>query len=332
MPGAELVSIGRALRDQVLCWVGIPTCVGFAPTKTLAKLANHVAKNAERKPGSYPAEYAQVFNLGACSATEVAAVLMATEVGEVWGVGPRTSARLKAYGIHTAQDLTRVDSKMLRREFSVVLEKTALELQGVSCARLEDVPTDKKQIACTRSFGRPVLELAGLAEAVSSFAMRAAEKLRSQNSAAGTLQVFIHTSPFRTDDPQYSRSVTVPLSRPTSDTNILVSAALAGLRQIYRTGFKFAKAGVMLMDLVPETVQQAELDLICEFDGLQQPPEKRLLMKAIDGLNRRYGRGAVGVASAGTNAGSAPRGWTMLQERRTPAYTTCWEDIAIARA
>lgn len=332
MPGADLAAIGRKLREQVLRWVGIPTCVGFAATKTLAKLANHVAKTAERKPGAYPDAYAQVLNMGALSASELAAVLAATEAGEVWGVGRRISARLIELGIRSALDLAQADGKMLRREFSVVLEKTSLELQGVSCASIEDVPSSKKQIACTRSFGRPVLEMAGLAEAVSAFATRAGEKLRGQHSAAGAMQVFIHTSPFRTDDPQYSRSVTVPLSRPTSDTTVLVSAALAGLRQIYRSGFKFAKAGVMLMDLIPDTVQQGELDLLCEADGLQQPPEKLHLMKAVDALNQRYGRGAVSVASSGTESSGSSRRWTMRQERRTPAYTTCWEDIATARA
>lgn len=328
LPRADLAGIGRTLRAHVLRWVGIPTCVGFGPTKTLAKLANHIAKTAERKPGTYPLEYAQVFNLGALDPVERAQALAATPVGEVWGVGPRIEARLVAAGVKTAQDLAASDAKALRREFSVTLEKTVLELQGVRCVDLDDAPADRLQIACTRSFGRPVLELDDLVEAVSEFAGRAAEKLRKQGSAAGSLMVFIRTSPFRAKDAQYSRTVTIPLPRPTSDTRLLTSAAVAGLRGIYAAGFRYAKAGVMLVDLQPDGVQQEELPL----DAAAGQVEKLRLMKAMDALNARYGRGAVKLGSAGSQVNESARRWAMRQERRTPAYTTSWQDIPIARA
>ena len=161
-------------------------------------------------------------------------------------------------------------------------------------------------------------------EAVTEFASRAAQKLRKQGSQAGQVMVFIRTSPFR-KDPQYSRSVTVPLRRPNSDTGVIVAAAINGLRAIYRPGYNLAKAGVMLIDLQPDTVQQAELELQDDT-----APERGALMSTLDALNLRYGRGTVLMASAGL--GGERRAWTMKQERRTPGYTTCWADMLVVRA
>lgn len=312
------------VRSRILQWVGIPCCVGIGPTKTLAKFANHVSKQAERKPGSYPPEHAQVCDLSTLSAEAVAALLAATEVGEVWGVGRRIGAQLVDGGIKTALDLSRLDPATVKRGWSVVLERTVRELQGMPCVGLDDHPEPKKQIACTRSFGRPVEALQLLSEAVSEFASRAAEKLRGQGSAASEVMVFIRTSPFR-QGPQYSRSVIVPLRRPTGDTSALVSAALTGLRAIYQPGFKFAKAGVMIMDIQPASRQQFELDL-----GEQEPERDRSrLMMAMDAVNDRWGRGSVKVGSA--KIGEAPRDWGMRQERKTPGYTTEWNDMPTAK-
>lgn len=206
----------------------------------------------------------------------------------------------------------------------MILERTVRELQGTPCIELEHAPAPKQEIACTRSFGHPVTELMDLNEAVTEFASRGAAKLRKQGSLAGQVMVFIRTSPFR-KDPQYSRSTTVPLRRPSADTALIVAAALAGLRAIYRPDFKYAKAGVMLLDLQSDTVQQGELDF--QDDDAQ---DRGTLMAALDGLNQRYGRGTVLMASAGL-AGDK-RAWSMKQERRTPGYTTCWEDIPVVRA
>lgn len=213
---------------------------------------------------------------------------------------------------------------MVRGRWSVTLERTVRELQGTSCIEFEDAPAPKQEIACTRSFGHPVTELMDLNEAVTEFASRGAEKLRKQGSQAGQVMVFIRTSPFR-KDPQYSRSTTAPLRRPSADTALIVAAALAGLRGIYRPDFKYAKAGVMLLDLQSDTVQQGELDF--QDDDAQ---DRGRLMATLDGLNRRYGRGTVLMASAGL-AGDK-RAWSMKQERRTPGYTTCWADMPVARA
>ena len=221
-------------------------------------------------------------------------------------------------------NLVNIDPATVGSRWSMVLERTLRELQGTACVDLEHEPAAKKEIASTRSFGQPITELADLIEAVTEFASRAAVKLRKQASQANQLMCFIRTSPFR-DDPQYSRSITVPLRRPTADTGALVSAAVAGLRVIYKPGFNFAKAGVMLLDLQPDTVQQGELDL-----GADDVPERGMLMQALDGLNDRYGRGTVHMASAGL--GGDRRLWSMKQERRTPGYTTCWAHMPVVRA
>jgi len=317
-------SIGHKLREQVLTWTGLPTCVGFGATKTLAKLANHVAKTAERKRGLYPPSLAQVCDFGSLNDEQMDAVLAATEVGEVWGVGRRIGKTLVESGVRTVLDLKRTDPAALRRSYSVVLEKTVRELQGTPCVDLDDQPRQKQQIMVSRSFGQAVLRIEDLNEAVSTFAARAAEKLRLDGSTAGAVMVFIRTSPFRAGDAQYSGSVTVPMLQPTSDTGRIVRAACNGLQKIYRQGFRYAKAGVMLVDLGSEVQCQGELDL--------EPPEvdRSRLMAVIDGVNLRYGRGSLAVASAGT-VGPA-RQWSMRQERRTPDYTTKWRDIPIVRA
>jgi DNA polymerase V len=320
----DLVTRGHRIRSRILRWVGIPCCIGIGPTKTLAKLANHVAKTSERKPGLYPTELAQVCNLANLSPDALQAVLGATEVGEVWGIGRRIAAQLQTSGIHTVLDLVRLEPATVRRRFSVVLERTVRELQGTPCIGLEDMPAPKKEIACTRSFGHKVQDFPALAQAVTEFASRACEKLRSQHSTTGQVLCFIRTSPFR-NEPQYSKSISVPLVRPSADTGSIVGAALAGLRAIYRPGFNYAKAGVMLLDLQSDCLSQLELDW-----GETALTPRNQLMVAMDALNARYGRGTIKLATASVDGDQ--REWGMKQERRTPRYTTQWAEIPTMRA
>ena len=324
----DLVERAHKIRSRILQWVGIPCGIGIGATKTLAKLANHIAKTAERKPGVYPDHLAMVCNLSALAAHEREAVFNATEVGEVWGIGRRISKQLVDGGIKTVQDLVRMDAATVRRGWSVVLERTVRELQGTPCIGLDDAPAPKKEVACTRSFGHPVTDLASLTEAVTAFSSRAAEKIRKQHSLASVVLVFVRTSPFRKDE-QYSRSICIPLRRPTSDTGAIVNAAVLGLQAIYLGGFKYAKAGVMLMDLQPDGVVQGELDLE-DGDSLVDIADKASLMTALDEINSRYGRGTMTMASAGVDA--KQKTWRMRQERMTPRYTTCLADLPIARA
>lgn len=328
----DLVAIGRTLRFKVLRHTGIPTCAGFGATKTLAKLANHVAKSAERKPGSYPSAYGQVFSFGAITAAKINEVFETTAIDEVWGIGRRISAKLNAGGIETVADLLKADVHSLRRQFSVVLERTVMELHGIRTIELDDAAAPRQQIMCSRSFGHPVYTLEDMVEAVSSHATRVAEKARQDESLAGAVHVFAHTSPHRKQDKQYSASVTVPLVRPTADTRLLAAAALIGLRAIYREGYRYEKAGVMLVELQSNTVRQGELDL---FNDQVEPQfaasrDRSKLMSAMDALNGRYGKGAVQLGSSSLTPATRP--WSMKQDRRTPRYTTIWEEMPVARA
>ncbi len=232
----DMTQRARKIRHRILQWIGIACGIGIGPTKTLAKLANHIAKTAERKPGSYPEQHAQVCNIGTLDITERHALMQATEVGEVWGVGRKIGAQLKEAGIHTVLDLVRLDPATVKRRWSVVLERTVRELQGTDCIGLEHEAPAKQEIACTRSFGHAVLELSMLQEAVTEFASRAAQKLRLQNGHAGQVLTFIRTSPFRLQDLQYSRSTVVPLRRPSNDSRDICHAALLGLQATPRPG------------------------------------------------------------------------------------------------
>ena len=343
----DMIRRSRLIRQRVLQWTGIPTCIGIGPTKTLAKLANHIAKTAERKPGVYPERFnghgadgsiAQICHLGLLSDADKQTLFERTEVTEVWGVGPRIGKQLKDSGIATVQDLVQLDPVTVARRWSVVLERTVRELQGTPCIDLEHEPPAKQQIACTRSFGHPVTEQAELAQAITEFASRAAEKLRRHKQQASQILTFVRTSPFRRQDDQYSRSMVWPLVRPTQDTAVLVNAALETLKAIYRPGFNYAKAGVMLMDLIPEGFAQGELDWGADSLSITQATKDRSkVMGAIDSLNTRYGRGTVKLASGGAEharqikTGMPPPGWKMKQQRRTPRYTTHWQELAVVK-
>ena len=323
----DLTRRAWAICTRIDKWIGIPTCIGLAPTKTLAKLCNHVAKDAERKPGNYPKELARVCNWIELTREQQIDLLRRTPAGNVWGIGRRIAAKLAEQGILTALDVARMPTVKARDEWNVLLERTVRELQGISCISLEQAPAPKQQIACTRSFGHPITTLPPLIEAVSEFASRAAEKLRYGNQRAGAVQVFVHTSPFR-PGPRFNKSATIQLHPPTSDTTLLVNAVVAGLRRIYEPGFLLAKAGVMLLDLCSATTQ-LQSDLLFEAPCTKR--DHNQLMEVVDRINARYGKSTVHVASTGHTQKDGA-GWRMRQERRTPRYTTQQGEIPIARA
>lgn len=323
----DLTRRAWAICTRIDKWIGIPTCIGLAPTKTLAKLCNHVAKDAERKPGNYPKELARVCNWIELTREQQIDLLRRTPAGNVWGIGRRIAAKLAEQGILTALDVARMPTVKARDEWNVLLERTVRELQGISCISLEQAPAPKQQIACTRSFGHPITTLPPLIEAVSEFASRAAEKLRYGNQRAGAVQFFVHTSPFR-PGPRFNKSATIQLHPPTSDTTLLVNAVVAGLRRIYESGFLLAKAGVMLLDLCSATTQ-LQSDLLFEAPCTKR--DHNQLMEVVDRINARYGKSTVHVASTGHTQKDGA-GWRMRQERRTPRYTTQQGEIPIARA
>jgi DNA polymerase V len=305
----NLREVSYAMRERVRMWTGMPVCVGIGPTKTLAKLANHVAKKHPRSQG--------VFNYNALTDAQKAALLQRIPVSEVWGVGRKLTQRLLAHGVETVLDLREAHIPSLRAEFGVVMEKTQRELQETPCIQMEEVAADKQQIIASRSFGSMVTDLPVLKDALSTFVANACAKLRAQNSQAAVIQVFLQTNRFRQDLPQYSPSLAVPLPQPTHDTLVVNRWADALCERMFREGYQYKKAGVMLSELSPVTHQQG--------DWLEaSPPGHSKLMQALDHLNARYGRGAVKVSTQG-----AYQGWQMRQERKSPNYTTDWDDVPV---
>ena len=310
-----LTAMGQTIRKDVRQWTGIPVCVGIGPTKTLAKMANHIAKKNSQFDG--------VFNMTTFPERDLAALFSKIDVSEVWGVGSRIAAKLNAMQIHTVEDLRRVAPRFIRTHFSVVLERTVVELQGISCLALEDVAPPKKQIVSSKSFGQRVMTYEELAEALATYVTRAAEKLRVQKSVAGALQVFVMTNVFRETDLQYSNGIVIPLSLPSDDTMRLVAAALYGLKRIYKAGYAYKKCGVMLMDLSSQHQRQASL--FAQVDDVAR--HSAALMATLDSINARYGRDTLTVAAAGTQ-----QSWVARAENKTPCYTTRWTELPKALA
>lgn len=304
----DLVQYGQQIRGRILQWTGLPVCVGIASTKTLAKLANHCAKKRS--------QYQGVCNFNALTPEALDAILATIDVGEIWGVGRKLAPKLTQLGFKSVLDLKRANPETLRQQFSVVMEKTIRELNGVVCIDLEEMHPPKKQILSSRSFGVPVTDLAGLSESISLYVSRAAEKLRRQQSYAGAIYVYIRTSPFKEQDQQYSNGMTVPLPSPTDYTPKLVSVALWALKQLYRPGYNYAKAGIMLSDLVQSSAIQTDL-----FSDIQPNPKSERLMQVMDHINRKMGKESLKVASEGFK-----RPWKMKQESKSPCYTTNWDE------
>lgn len=305
----DLIAYAQEMRQRILQWTGLPVCVGIGTTKTLAKLANHCAKKRPVFNG--------VCNFNALPPATLAQILSEIDVGEVWGVGRRLAPRLKALGIENVLQLQQAEPEQLRQQFSVVMEKTIRELNGTVCIEMEQMAPPKKQILSSRSFGHPVRDYQSLAESITLYMSRAAEKLRKQQSYAGSVYVYIRTSPFKEKDPFYSNGMTVPLSSPTNDTMQLVNVALWTLKRLYKPNYNYAKAGVMLSELVH--VQGVQTDL---FSQVQVSPKSSQLMLAMDAINKKMGKESIKLASEGFK-----RPWKMKQENKSPAYTTSWEQL-----
>ena len=302
----SLVEFGQQVRERIGHWIGITVCVGIAPTKTLAKLANHAAKK-------YPATQGVV---DLTNPDRQRRLLALVPVDDVWGVGKRLSKRLNALGITTALDLANASPRAIRDQFSVVLERTVRELNGESCIELEEIPPTKKQIVCSRSFGVKVTQFELLREAVCEYATRATEKLRKEQQQAKVLTVFIRTSPFKDNEPQYSNSASGELLIPSSDTRDFIELANHLLKRIWKDGFRYAKAGVMLSDFYDPGMFQPGL-----FDDVSIRSNSQQLMSVLDTINQS-GAGKVFFAGQGTK-----KDWSMKREHLSPAYTTRWDQL-----
>jgi DNA polymerase V len=301
------------IRLTIRQCLGIPVCVGIAPSKTLAKLANHVSKKNPR--------FGSVCDFNSMSATELDTLLASIDVGEVWGVGRRTAPKLLEIGIRSVLDLKRTPAQQLRARFSVVFERIVEELNGVACLELDDVTPDKQQIICSRSFGTLTSSLPDLEQAVIAYTTRAAEKLRQQQSQAGGIQVYIRTNPHRERDAQYQQAILMPLHEPTNDTRLLCHAALHGLRQIYRSGYAYQKAGVMLTEIIPASSKPRTL-----FDDVKAQEKSSALMQTLDRINNRMGSGTLKLLGEGIDTG-----WAMRRQHISHQFTTEWNELAVCR-
>lgn len=305
----DLIQYGQHMRKRILKWTGLPVCVGIGSTKTLSKLANHCAK---KRP-----EFNSVCNFNTMSPTELDDLLDQIDVGEIWGVGRKLAPKLQALGFNTALDLKHANPERLRQQFSVVMEKTIRELNGTVCIELEEIAPAKKQILSSRSFGHPVRDYNSLAESITLYMSRAAEKLRRQQSFAGSVYIYIRTSPFKPDEPYYSNGMTIPLPSPTDDSRQLVNMVLWGLKQIYKPNYNYAKAGVMLSELAPAQGVQTNL-----FSQVQSSPKSAALMGAMDSINKKMGKESIKLASEGFK-----RPWKMKQDNKSPSYTSDWDQL-----
>lgn len=307
----EVAPLARELRERVLRWVGIPTCVGIAPTKTLAKVGNFIAK---KRP-----QFAGVCDLR--SAAVRSELLPTVPVEEVWGIGGASAAKLSKLGIQTAADLAALEPDDARALMTVTGGRTVYELRGISCMPLELVEPTRKGIAVTRSFGKPVTEWSEMREALASYATRAAEKMRRYKVAADNLFVFMHTNTFN-NDPFYSNGASARFPATTNDTGEVVGLSIRIGERLWRDGFRYAKCGVMITELLPEETRQPAL-----WGDLDRERRERA-WKTMDKLNASLGRNTVRILSAGPKDGA----WKLRAEYRSPRWTTRWDELPQVKA
>ncbi|BDX21671.1 SOS mutagenesis and repair UmuC protein [Polynucleobacter sp. TUM22923] len=305
--------LGQVIKQQVKDTTGLPVCVGIGASKTLAKLANHLAKK-------HP-QFAGVCDVSSMPNEMLYQWMTETPVGEVWGIGKQLTKKLRVLHINTVFDLFQVSPQSMRQQFGVVIERICYELRGVSCLQLDEVVPAKQQIVSSRSFGKSVEAMEQLAESVATHVARGAEKLRSQKSVTGSLTIFVQTNPHKQYEPQHHQSITIALADPSDNTLTLTTAALKGLKQIYKTGFKYKKAGVMLSCLADKPTVQQSL-----FDDMEVKGRSAHLMKALDSINSRFGNAVLRTAASGTQ-----QDWQMRSANRSPNYTTQWNELPVVQ-
>ncbi|EHQ2103309.1 Y-family DNA polymerase [Salmonella enterica subsp. enterica serovar Saintpaul] len=307
----DFEDFGRQLREHVRNGTGLTIGVGMGPTKTLAKSAQWASKE-------WP-QFGGVLALTTGNPRRTEKLLSLQPVEEIWGVGGRISRKLSTMGITTALQLARANPAFIRKNFNVVLERTVRELNGVSCISLEEAPSPKQQIICSRSFGERLTTYEALRQAICQHAERAAEKLRGERQFCRHIAVFVKTSPFAVNEAYYGNVASEKLLLPTRDTRDIISAAVKALDSIWLDGHRYAKAGVMLNDFTPSGVSQLNL-----FDEDQPRAQSDELMKVLDRINHS-GKGKIWFAGRGI----APE-WQMKRDMLSPAYTTRWSDIPVA--
>jgi DNA polymerase V len=290
-------------------WTGIPVGIGIAPTKTLAKLANKIAKKTPGLDGALD-----------LSTVDLDAILEATETEKIWGIGPARAQTLRDHGIENARQLRDAEDRFVKKYLTVVGYRTVLELRGIPCIRFEEPTPARKTFCCSQSFGKPVETLQELKEAVAFHAARAGEKLRKAGLAAGHIDVFIGTNGFREDEPRYSGSRGVRLGVATNYTPHLTAAAHRLVEQLYRPGYRYHRAGVFVSRI--EKQDEVQLPLLSAVPDLELEQER---MEAIDRINRELGSDTLRLAATGL-----VRSWEMRREHLSQPYTTDWDAIPTA--
>jgi DNA polymerase V len=309
MPYVDLFEYCQMIRQKVKQYTGIPVCIGIAPTKTLAKIANRYAKKHRQA-------------IGVClldNEIDTLVALQATPIEDIWGVGRQYSKLLRTNGLQTAYDFAYTPANWIQKHMKIIGLRTLQELKGEPCIALTFKAEPKKAILNSRSFGQPQTELDSIKEAVANFAARCAEKLRKQQSCANMVQVFVQTNPFKTNEPQYYNSVMVQLPLASSHTPDIIAAAQKGLQLIFKLGYKYKKAGVMVTGIVPDNQLQTSL-----FYEVPNAEKGRTIMAKMDAINRVMGRDKVKMAAQGYG-----RKWRLRQEKKSPCYTTRLDEILV---
>ena len=304
----ELSKYCQYIRRTIKQWVGIPVSIGVSTTKTLSKIANNLAKKNK--------EYDGVCILK--SWFDINEALKLTSIEDVWGIGRRLSVFLKKYKINTAYDFTQLDKGWIRKNMGVVGEKTFLELCGVSCIELELIPSDKKSCCVSRSFSKPVEKIDDLEESISSYGTRVAEKIREEGLVAESMSIFVLTNYFNRKEKQYSNSIKLQLPYSTNNSIKIVKRALEGIKKIYRQGYRYKKAGVILYGLTKAKQTRGLLDYDRESSDS--------IMNTLDRINERYGSSTIRLASEGVD-----KSWSMRRESVSPCYTTRFDDLVEAK-
>jgi len=302
----DLNTYGINLRKKVKQWTGIPVSVGIAETKVLAKIANHIAKKY-RKSGVFILDNKEI----------IEKALKFTAIEEIWGIGRNHARRFKEYGINTAYDLTCIEESCIKRKFSIVVLRIAKELKGIKCLDIESQHKTKKNICTSRSFGNPTSDYSTIKEALSTFAVRCCEKLRKQKTSTSELRIFIYTNPFNPKHKQYYGTKKIKLERATNDNQIIVHEVIKGLQKIYKKGYIYKKAGVIVGNITQENKVQLNL-----FDQIKNREKYTKISKVIDKINNSMGRDKLRIATQGFD-----RKWKMKQEQLSQCYTTRIDEI-----
>lgn len=310
---SNYTEFGRKIRERILKWTGLPVSVGIAHTKTLCKIANEYSKKR--------LEFKGVLDLTS-NLVDINEILANLDVKDIWGIGFKGADYLKRNGIYTALDFKIADRYWVKKNMSIMAERTHLELNGTACIGLNDNPDTKKGIISSRSFGKEVTTLPEMKQAVASYISKAAEKLRVEDAVASVVYVTIITNKHKEREQQYYATGLTTLSSPTAYTPELVRAGFKVLKDIFKEGHKYKKAMVMLGGIVPEAKIPAGL-----FDNLEQKQKELFLMKRIDKLNQHLGAAKIKIGVTGFK-----HRWRVKAERRSPLYTTEWDQLLTVKA